>query len=136
MITQKMVNEISYNIVNCAIEVNKELGPGLLEKIYEICLIDEMKNRGLDVKSQVLLPIRFKNNTLDAGLKIDILVNDLVIVELKAVDAIIPIYKAQLLTYLKLSCKPKGLLINFNTTNITQQLVPLVTEIFSNLPKE
>ncbi len=95
-----------------------------------------MKSRGLDVRSQVLLPIKYKNNTLDAGLKIDILVNNLVIIELKAVDKIVPIFKAQLLTYLKLSCKPKGLLINFNTTNITQQLVPLVTEVFSNLPKE
>lgn len=136
MLTQKYINEISYKIVSCAIEVNKELGPGLLENIYETCLIDELRRENLEVKSQLILPVKYKDRILESGLIIDILVNDLVIVELKAVESMTPIFKAQFLTYLKLSGKPKGLLINFNCSNITSQLVPLVTDVFSKLPKE
>jgi len=136
MLTQKIINEISFQIVSCSIEVNKELGPGLIESIYEKCLIYELQKNGFEVKSQLILPIKYKNQIIESGLRIDLLINDIVIVELKAVDIIIPMYKAQLLTYLKLSGKPKGLLINFNCTNITQNLVPLVTDVFSSFPKE
>lgn len=136
MITQKRINEISYKIIGCAIEVHKHLGPGLLESVYESCFIDEMRSCGLDVKSQVVLPIHYKGKNLGGSLKLDLLVNDMVIVEEKAVEQMIPLYKAQLLSYLKLSGKPKGLLINFNCENIKEQLVSLVTPEFAKLPKE
>jgi len=132
-ITQKQVNQIAYDIVGCAIEVHKELGPGLLESVYEKCLIEEIKSCGYKVFSQVPVPIHYKGRLLDQKLKLDLLVNDLVIVELKAVESVLPVFEAQLLTYLKLAKKPKGLLINFHCKNIVRQMVPLVTEQFSNL---
>ena len=136
LITQKYINDISYKIVGCAIEVHKQLGPGLLESVYHSCLIDELKNNDLHVQSQIHIPINYKGKNLGGVLKLDLLVNNLIIVELKAVDIMIPLYNAQLLSYLKLANKPKGLLINFHSENITQQLVPLVTEEFSKLLKE
>ena len=136
MLTQKYVNEISYEIVGCAIEVHKNLGPGLLESIYESCMIYELNNAGLNVKSQVPIPLFYKNIELGTNLKLDLLVNDIVIVELKSVENVIPLYSAQLLTYLNMTGKPKGLLINFNCENITKHLVPLVTKQFSDLPIE
>ncbi len=135
MITQAYINEISYKIIGCAIEVHKHLGPGLLESVYEACFIDEMRNSGLEVRSQLYVPVQYKGRDLGGNLKLDLLVNDLVIVEEKAVEVMIPLYKAQLLSYLKLSGKPKGLLINFNSENIKEQLVSLVTEEFAKLPK-
>jgi GxxExxY protein len=134
LITQKYINDIAYKVVGCAIEVHKHLGPGLLESVYEQCLIDEMNSNGLLVKSQIYIPVHYKSKDLGGQLKLDLLVNDIVIVELKAVEIIIPLYKAQLLSYLKLTSLPKGLLINFHCENITQHLVSLVTEGFSKLP--
>jgi len=136
LLTQKLINNLCYQIVGCAIEVHKNLGPGLLESVYESCLIEELLIKHFDVKSQVLLPVKYKGKELGSALRIDILVDDLVIIELKSVEIMIPLYKAQLLAYLKLTNKPKGLLINFNCENITEQLVPLVTEEFAKLPKE
>jgi GxxExxY protein len=134
--TQKYINDLSYKIVGCAIEVHKTLGPGLLESVYERCLIIELEKAGLNVKSQVPIDMNYKGEVLYSILRIDILVEDLIIVELKAVEEMIPLFTAQLLTYLKLAGKPKGLLINFNCENITKQLVPLVTLEFSKLQKE
>ncbi len=137
MVTQNYVNDLAFKVVGCAIEVHKHLGPGLLESVYEACFIDELKRKGFSVKSQIFIPVVYKEKDLGNVLKLDILVDDLIIVELKAVEAILPVFKAQLLTYLKLSGKPKGLLINFNSDNIVKNgLVPLVTEEFLNLPKE
>ena len=136
MITQKYINEISYKIIGCAIEVHKHLGPGLLESVYEACFIDEMRIAGLSIKSQLYVPIHYKGKDLGGSLKLDLLVNDLIIVEEKAVELMIPLYKAQLLSYLKLTRKPKGLLINFHCENIKEQLVSLVTEEFAKLPKD
>ncbi len=135
MITQAYINEISYKIIGCAIEVHKHLGPGLLESVYEACFIDELRNSGLEVRSQLYVPVQYKGRDLGGNLKLDLLVNDLVIIEEKAVEVMIPLYKAQLLSYLKLSGKPKGLLINFNSENIKEQLISLVTEEFAKLPK-
>ncbi len=136
MITQKYINEISYKIIGCAIEVHKYLGPGLLESVYEPCFIDEMLRAGLFVKSQIYVPVHYKGKDLGGRLKLDLLVNDLIIVEEKAVEVMIPLYEAQLLSYLKLTGKPKGLLINFNSENIKEQLVSLVTNEYAKLPKE
>jgi GxxExxY protein len=134
-VTKQFVNSLSYKIVGCAIEVHKQLGFGLLESVYETCLIDELISQGLKVERQIPVPIYYKGKDLGTNLILDILVNDLVIVELKAVEAIIPVFKAQLLSYLKLTDKPKGLLINFNCENIKDHLTPLVTEEFAKLPE-
>ena len=136
ILTQKYINYLSYKIVGCAIEVHKYLGPGLLESVYESCLVEEIIEQGLPFERQVTVPINYKGKDLGSNLILDLLVNDLIIVELKAVEQMIPVFKAQLLSYLKLTGKPKGLLINFNCENITKQLVPLVTSEFSKLPME
>jgi GxxExxY protein len=136
MITQKYINEISYKIIGCAFEVHKHLGPGLLESVYKLSLIDRMKSEGLAVRSQIYVPVFYKGKDLGGTLKLDLLVNDLIIIEEKAVDQMIPLYKAQLLSYLKLTGKPKGLLINFHCENSKEQLVSLVTEEFAKLPKD
>ena len=135
--TQNQINDLAYKVVSCAIEVHKLLGPGLLESIYQECFIEELKIEGFDVQAQEKIPLIYKGKLLKTDLKLDILVNDCIIVELKSVEEIHPIHKAQLLTYLKLTGKPKGLLINFNCDNITKSgLVSLVTEKFSLLSKE
>ena len=108
------LNKISETIIGCAIKVHKVLGPGLLENTYEVCLIHELNKADLKVQSQVALPVIYDGIKLDAGYRIDLLVEDLVIVELKAIDTLLPIHEAQLLSYLKLSDKKLGLLINFN----------------------
>jgi GxxExxY protein len=136
MITQKYVNQIAYKIVGCAMEVHKQLGSGLLESVYQACMVEELKLQGLQIATQVEVPIYYKDKLLIPKLRLDILVENLVIIELKSVEYLIPLHQAQLLTYLKLAEKPKGLLINFNTVLIKQQLVPLVTERFAALPKE
>ena len=107
-------NSITSKIIGAAIEVHKELGPGLLESTYQACLNIEMLRRGLDVKSNLFQPIYFKGEQLDKNYIIDVLVDDEVILELKSVEAILPVHEAQLLTYLKLANKKVGLLINFN----------------------
>jgi GxxExxY protein len=135
MITQRHINEISYKIIGCVIEVHRNLGPGLLESVYEACFVDELKSAGLNVKSQVYVPVLYKGKDLGGNLKLDLLVEDLIIVEEKAVEVMIPLFKAQLLSYLKLAGKPKGLLINFHCENIKEQLVSLVTEEYAKLPK-
>ena len=133
MISQKYVNDLAYQIVGAAIEVHREIGPGLLESIYERLLKHELLLRGYKVETQVSVPVLYKGKTVDCDLRLDLLVEELIVVELKAVEKMIPLYQAQLLTYLKLLKKPKGLLINFNTNNITKSLVPLVTHEFSLL---
>ncbi len=113
--TQKSINDLAYQIVGAAIEVHREIGPGLLESIYERLLKHELKLRSFNVESQVSVPVLYKGKNIECNLRLDLLVEDLIIVELKAVERMIPLYEAQLLTYLKLLKKPKGLLINFNT---------------------
>lgn len=132
--TKKEVNQVAYEIVGCAIEVHKQVGPGLLEWVYEICLVQELKVKGFQIVRQLSVPITYKGVRLDAELRLDLLVNDCVVVELKAVENLIPLYEAQLLTYMKLLQKPKGLLINFHTENITKSIKPMVNEFFSILP--
>jgi GxxExxY protein len=112
------LNEVTKRIIGCAIEVHKNLGPGLLESAYEECLTFELEKAGLKFKRQQSTPVVYKEIKLDCGYRIDILVENLVIVELKVVDVIIPVHEAQLLTYLKFSGKRIGLLINFNVTTL------------------
>jgi GxxExxY protein len=133
--TQKSINEIAYKVVGCAIEVHKIMGPGLLESIYQKCMLKELSINKINAKQEIRIPLIYKGEDLNSELIIDILIDDIIVVELKSVENILPIHKAQLLTYLKLTGRPKGLLINFNTENITASLVSMVTEKFSGLPK-
>ncbi|OGP58526.1 MAG: GxxExxY protein [Deltaproteobacteria bacterium RBG_13_61_14] len=109
------LNDLSGKIVDAAIEVHRHLGPGLLESAYESCLARELSQRGLEIQRQVELPIHYKGEQLEVSFRIDILVQDLIIVEIKAVEQILGVHEAQVITYLKLSGCPLGLLLNFNT---------------------
>ena len=110
------INELTEKIIGCAIEVHKILGPGLLESAYEECLAFELKNKGLHIERQKAVPVVYKDIKIDCGYRIDILVENLVVLELKTVDAFNPVHEAQILTYMKFAEKKIGLLINFNVT--------------------
>jgi len=114
------LNELSGRIIAAAIEVHRHLGPGLLESAYEECLSYELIKKQLQIKRQEPVPIIYKEIYLDHGYRIDILVENMVIVELKSVDVLLPIHQAQILTYLKFADKHLGLLINFNVTLLKQ----------------
>lgn len=118
--TERDYNLLTEKIIEACIEVHKELGPGLLESVYEVCTIAVLKKKGLQVESQVKLPVFFKGEQLEKDFIIDILVENRIILELKAVEGILPIHEAQLVTYLKLSDKRLGLLINFNVPLLVQ----------------
>lgn len=109
------LNNLSYQIIGCAIEVHRILGPGLLESAYQNCLIFELKKAGLKVEKEISLPITYKSIELDHGYRIDLLVNNQVVIELKTVEELTDVHKAQVLTYLKLGEFPLGLLINFHS---------------------
>ncbi len=108
------LDRVARAIVDAAYSVHSQLGPGLLENVYEVCLVHELKKRGQAVGRQVVVPVDYDGVRLDAGLRLDLLVENCVIVELKAVEAILPVHTAQVLTYLKLGGYRLGLLINFN----------------------
>jgi len=110
-------------IIGAAIEVHRHLGPGLLESAYEQCLCHELHLRGLSFKCQVDLPVSYKGLKIDCGYKMDLIVGDQVIVELTAVEKILSVHEAQLLTYMKLASKPVGLLINFSVPLLTQGII-------------
>jgi GxxExxY protein len=120
------INDITGQIINAAIKVHTALGPGLLESAYETCLSHELRKRGLKVRTQVILPIEYDGIRLDAGYRIDVFVEDRVIVELKAVETMNPIFEAQILSYLKLSKLEVGLLINFHVPRLKDGLKRIV----------
>jgi GxxExxY protein len=117
-ITRNTIQEISHAVITAAMRVHSELGPGLLESAYTACLQHELKKAGLKSDAQVGLPVVYDGVKLDLGYRIDLLVEDLVIVELKSVDAIAPVHQAQIISYLKLSGRSLGLLINFNVAHL------------------
>lgn len=132
-----MISKIEYEriatyIVNSAFEVHKELGPGLLESVYEVCLVEELRNRGLFVESQVKIPVIFKGKTLDKEFIVDLLVENSVIIELKALESLLPVHEVQLVTYLKLADKKLGFLINFNVSHIKIGIHRKVNDYFYN----
>lgn len=131
--TKKEVTQLAYNITGCAIRVHKELGAGLLESIYEKCLKHELELNGMKVANQVIIPVQYKNLKFDSDLRIDLIVNDTVIVEIKAVEKTLPVHEAQVLSYMKLLKFPQGLLINFHTDNIVKSLKPFVNNHFKDL---
>lgn len=113
-------DKLSSQVIGCAIEVHRELGPGLLESTYEQCLAYELNSRGIEFKLQCPLPVIYKGIRLDCGYRVDILVGNKLILELKSVERLLGIHEAQLLTYMKLANIPTGLLINFNVTLLKQ----------------
>lgn len=120
------LNLISHDIIGASFKVHSALGPGLLESTYEVCLEYELIKMGYKVDRQKALPVKYENVSLDAGYRIDLLVEDLVMVELKSVEDVLPIHSAQLMTYLKLSGLTLGLLINFNTRDLKQGIKRIV----------
>jgi GxxExxY protein len=120
------INQVSGVIVNAAMKVHSVLGPGLLESAYQACLAHELRSRGLRAETQVGLPVVYEGQKLDLGYRIDLLVENLVIVEIKSVDAIHPIHEAQLLSYLRLSGKNVGLLINFHVVRLKDGITRMV----------
>ena len=125
-IDSELLNHYSGQIVNSAMKVHTRLGPGLLESTYEACLIHELRKRGLNISSQVELPIEYDGVFLDVGYRIDLLVENCIVVELKAVEKIRPLYVAQTLSYIKLSKLKLGLLINFNTVSLKDGIQRIV----------
>ncbi len=119
-------NDITYKIIGCAYKVHLALGPGLLESTYELCMAHELIRAELRIEQQKTLPVIYDGIKLDGGYRIDLLVEDKVIVELKSIDVIAEIHKAQVLTYLKLSGKEVGLLMNFNVTDMKKGITRLV----------
>ena len=123
------INQLSSRIIRAAINVHKELGPGLLESVYQACLAIELGEMGLAVKTEVPIPITFRGRKItDQGFQIDLLVEDLIVVELKSVDQVKDVHKKQLLTYLKLTRKPLGLLINFNEVLLKDGITRIINE--------
>ena len=119
-------DDISGEIIGAAMKVHSAIGPGLLESAYEACLVHELKKRELSVTTQVPLPVLYDGVIIEVGYRLDILVEDKVIVELKAVDKVSPVHQAQLLSYLKLSGKKLGLLINFNVLHLRDGIKRIV----------
>ena len=115
-------DQITEKIIGAAMKVHSALGPGLLESAYQACLLYELKEQGLNVESEVVLPVVYEGKEIDAGYRLDLLVEDQVIVELKSVEKTLPIHEAQLITYLKLSGCKVGLLINFNVKHLRDGL--------------
>lgn len=122
-------NELSHQIIGCSIEIHKTLGPGLLESVYEAALAYDLRQTGLDVKTQVAMPLIYKEVQQEVGFRLDILVEDKVIVEIKSVENLAPVHFAQTLTYLKLADKRLGLLINFNTRILKEGIHRLVNNL-------
>ncbi len=117
--TDLHLNQISQAIIASAIEVHKTLGPGLLESVYQNCLFLEFKERGIQFKAQAIVPLTYKGTVIQKDYIIDFLIEDQIVLELKALETVLPIHEAQLLTYIKLADKPLGLLINFNVSKLT-----------------
>jgi GxxExxY protein len=134
MTEKEKLNQITENIISAAIDVHRTLGPGLLESAYEACLAFELAERGLKVEQQKPLPVVYRQVKLDCGYRLDLLVEEAVIVEVKTVDPIAPIHKAQLLSYLRLSGCKVGLLINFNVKVLKDGIVRMVNN-FPDTPR-
>lgn len=136
-VTKKYLNDLTYKVIGCAIEVHKHLGPGLLESVYEKCFLRELKIRGIEYKDQIWVPLRYKDLLLDTELRLDVLVEEILCVELKAQEGILPVHDAILLSYMQMLQKPKGILINFHSVNIFKDgQKTLVNNLFSGLPEE
>lgn len=137
MVTRKYLDDLTYKIIGAAIEVHKYLGPGLLESVYHKCLRQEFSLRSLSYSAEMILPIHYKGIEVNTVLRCDFLVDNLIVVELKTIDLIAPVHEAQILTYMKLLQKSKGILINFYCANLFKEgQKTFVNEFFSMLYDE
>lgn len=136
MHTKKTVNEITYHIIGSAIEVHKCLGPGLLESVYQVCLEKELTHRGMSFFREMKIPVSYKGELLAIDFRCDLFVESTIVVELKAVQELHPVFEAQLLTYMKILQAPKGVLINFHSGNIFREgQKTFVNGYYSMLPE-
>ena len=134
--TKSYLKDLTYQINGAAIEVHKALGPGLLESVYHKCLKHELKLRNIKFQSEFSIPFEYKDVDVNIDLRCDLFIENILVVELKSVDCILPIHEAQLLTYMKLLDAPKGILINFNVTNLYNEgQKTYVNELFRILPE-
>lgn len=132
--TKQEVDKLSYDVIGAAIEVHRILGPGLMEGMYHKCMMKELTLRKLKFKSELKVDFEYKGDKIKTGLRCDLLVEDTLVVELKAVNERNPLFEAQLLTYMKLLAKPKGVLINFNCHNIFKDgQKTFVNKLYENL---
>ena len=133
-VTKSYLKDLIYKVNGAAIEVHKQIGPGLLESVYHKCLKKELSLRGINYKSELIVKVDYKGLELDTELRCDLFIENVLPVELKAVETIIPVHEAQILTYMKLLNVPKGLLINFNVVNIYREgQKTYVNELFRDL---
>lgn len=120
MIDKNFIDDLEYKVTGACIEVHRSLGPGLLEKVYHKCLIRELQLRNISFVSEQVITIYYKDVLLETELKADLFIENCLVLELKSVETVLPIHEAQIITYMKILQAPKGLLINFNCTNIVQ----------------
>ena len=133
-ISKKYLSDLTYTLLGCFINVHKELGPGLLEKVYHQCLIEELKYEIISFKSELEVPIKYREKEIDTKLRVDLLIQNCLVVELKSVKEIQPIFEAQILTYMHLLKAPKGIIVNFNCLNLFKQgQKTFVNDIFREL---
>jgi len=136
-ITKHFLTNLVYQVNGAAIEVHKALGPGLFESVYHKCMIQEFRLRNLHFQSEISVPTIYKGLTVETALRCDFLVENILVVELKAVEKVLPVHEAQLITYMKLLNSPKGLLINFNTSHIFNEgQKTYVNELYRDLEDE
>jgi len=135
-LTKTTLKDLIYRVNGAAIEVHKELGPGLLESVYHKCLKHELTARGIKFQSELVVAVNYKGLQLDTELRCDLFIEDILPVELKAVEHILPVHEAQIITYMKLLNAPEGLLINFNVRHLfSEGQKTYVNELFRNLPE-
>ncbi|MFM2305383.1 MAG: hypothetical protein RLZZ367_52 [Bacteroidota bacterium] len=119
--TIKRLNDLTFQIIGSAIEVHKIVGPGQLERVYQLCMVEELKQRGIRFVSEKQIKLNYKGKELDTDLRCDLLIEDCIVVELKAVQEMVPIHEAQIISYMNQLQVPKGILINFHCTNIFKE---------------
>lgn len=135
-ITKATLDQLTYEIIGAAIEVHSQLGPGLLESIYHECFKIELEIRGISFKTEMQVPVWYEGRKLETTLRCDLFIDDLIVIELKSVKKLEPIFDAQLMTYMKLLEAPKGILLNFNCMNIFREgQKTIVNEFFQHLPE-
>ena len=133
-ISKKYLSDLTYTLLGCCINVHKELGPGLLENVYHQCLIEELKQERISFKSELEVPIKYREKEIDTKLRVDLLIQNCLVVDLKSVKEIQPIFEAQILTYMHLLKAPKGIIVNFNCLNLFKQgQKTFVNDIFREL---
>jgi len=129
------LKDLTYQVNGAAIEVHKSLGAGLLENAYHKCLAYELMLRGINYKTELIVPVHYKGLEIDTNLKCDLFIEDILVVELKAVEKVLPIHEAQIITYMKLLSAPKGILYNFNTVNLySEGQKTYVNDLYRNIP--